>query len=342
MDLQTFLEDKAEKPVFAIAAVSMIARAAAYYSGQADKFRALLGPSGMEWYNTITGISLAAGCELLGSIAGRNWRRNSREAHEATARKGLNKAEREALVKYFRGKAYMDLAFMVVGVVSSFIAALSFLMESNPDHTPGAVTSEVVLTVLLLSVTSYLGIFKDSKREDATEAQAAKAQALSNRIIDSAGQRIAANAHTPQDVRLFARALPKQDRERFLAAFAAETADDPHWTTTDIVNWLDCNHPAGKRGITRKLARLEATGAPVMRNEKGQYIIPRSQVFLHFADDFLAMSRNSQSSPSVRTLRRSSGPLNAQESQRDSDGEPSMTGGRQAGASAGAVTPSVA
>ena len=338
-DLQAWLEERAQGPVYASAVLSMVMRAALFYSGQGATFERMVGVAGMSAINTVTAVGLAGGGELMGSIAGRSWKRNRVEAREAKLRRDLKPQERDAMAEHFASAARIDFFFMLIGVVASYIAAFSYMWIANQDHSFGAVLGELVLTTLLIAIVTYLGVFKENKRTNASEARAARADALSDQIVDNAGQRIATNHATPQDVRLFARALPtKADRDRFLAAFASETPDDPHWTTTDIAIWLNCTeNTAAKRQITRKLARLADAGAPVMRDDRNAYRVPRSAVFLHFADDFLAMSQASASggrrTPTARSIGRQSGPMNAQYQASDSDAALSTSGAGQAGAS---------
>lgn len=341
-DLQGWLEERAQGPVYAMAATSMVLRAALFYSGQGANFEHLMGPLGMGIINGVTAIGLAAGGELLASIAGRSWKRNRAEASEAKLRTDLKPMQRDVMASLFGEKARVDFWFMLVGVGASFLAAMSYMWIANPDHSLGAVVSEVVLTGLLLSIMTYLGIFKEGKRRNVAEEQAERAQDVASQIVDEAGKRIAAGVHTIQDVRVFARALPRVARDKFLAAFAAETPDDPTWTTTDIANWLNCESQAGKRQITRKLAKLAETGAPITRDERGAYRIPRSAVFLHFAEDFQKMLAGGQQTPSVRTIRRPSGPVNAQDQTGDMDKKGSATGAGQASEDLPSVVTSVA
>jgi len=330
-DLQAWLEERAQGPVYASAVVSMVLRAALFYSGQGAAFERMVGSAGMSTINAVTAVGLAGGGELMGSIAGRSWKRNRIEAREAKIRRDLKPQERDVMAKHFTGAAWIDFTFMVIGVAASYIAAFSYMWTTFPDHSPGTVLSEVVLTTLLIAIVTYLGVFKESKRKNTTEARAARADALNDQIVDSAGLRISANQHTIQDVRIFARALPtKADRDRFLAAFASETPDDPHWRTTDIANWLGSDDPAVKRQITRKLGKLADAGVPVMRDDKNAYIVPRSVVFLHFADDFLRMAREGHVTPSARTITRHSGQFAAQSADVDSDTATPATGAGQA------------
>lgn len=328
-DLQGWLEERAQGPVYAMASASMILRAALFYSGQGAQFEQMVGPFGMGLINALTAIGLAAGGELLASIAGRSWKRNIAESAEASMRTDLKPMQRDVMATLFLKKARTDRLFMLVGVGASFIAAMSYMWIANPDHSVGAFISEFVLTALLLSIMTYLGIFKEGKRRNVAEEQTERAEDVHSRIVDAAGARIAAGTHTVQDVRIFARALPRLARDKFLAAFAADTPDDPTWTTTDIANWLNCNHQAGKRQITRKLARLAETGAPITRDERGAYRMPRSAVFLHFAEDFQGMLHSGQNTPTMRTVRRPSGPVNAQPMASDTDSDPSASSAGQ-------------
>lgn len=341
-DLQNWLEEKAQGPVYAMAVAAMVLRAALFYSGQGTAFEKMVGAFGMGLINGVTAIGLAMGGELLGSISGRSGRRNKAEAAEAAMRTDLKKEQRAALAAMYEAKAKTDFTFMYIGLLASFAAAMSYMLTSNPDHGLVAVGGEFVLTGLLLAIITYLGIFLDVKRKDRSQEHQEMAIDLSGQVVHEAGQRIIEHSHTIQDVRLFAGQLPKVARDRFLAAFASETPNDPMWTTTDLANWLGCNHSAGKRQLTRKLQRLQTAGQPITKNERGSYQLLRSTAILNFAEDFTAALAGGQVTPSVRTVPRPSGPATAQNRAVDSDTGQSPSGAGQAvmataGAAAGAA-----
>lgn len=289
--VQGFLEHRAEGPAFALAVLCMVARASQFYSGGALLLARVLGPAGMAVFNIGSGIGLAVGCELLGSIAGRAWQLNKMEALEVRGRKGLARAERQALAEHFASRARLSFLFMCIGLGASVCAAFAFMWTESGSHSLSGILGELVVTLLLVSVIAYLGIFKESSQsESASEIASAQAVSLRASIVDAAGKRIATGKHTPQDVRLVARALPRAERERFEAALLPETANDPHWTVRDIASWLGCDTPAGRRQIVRKLSRLAEHGTGVLRDDTGAYRVPRSVVIATFAEDFLAIN----------------------------------------------------
>lgn len=288
--VQGFLEHRAEGPAFALAVLCMVARASQFYSGGALLLARVLGPAGMQVFNIGSGIGLAVGCELLGSIAGRAWQLNKAEALEVQGRKGLSRAERHSLAEHFAGRARLSFVFMAIGLGASVAAAFAFMWTETGSRLSWGTLGNIVVTVLLVAVVAYLGIFKESRGEDASEIASAQAVSLRAGIVDAAGKRIAAGTHTSQDVRLVARALPRAERERFEAALLPESANDPHWNVREIAAWLGCDTGAGRRQIVRKLAKLAEHGAAILRDDTGAYRVPRSVVIASFADDFLAIN----------------------------------------------------
>lgn len=289
--VQAWLETQAEGPAFGLAVLCMVARAAQFYSGGALALARILGPGGMTVFNILSGVGLAAGCELLASIAGRAWQSALTEAREVQGRRGLTRQERAALASHFQSKARLSLVFMCIGLAASVAAAFSFMWTETGQHSVTGILGELIVTVLLVSVVAYLGIFKESRGEDPADIASAQAYTIRAQVTDAAGRRIAAGTYSAQDVRIVARALPRAERERFESALTLDSALDPLWTARDIAVWLGCDTPAGRRQITRKLARLLDHGAGVLRDDTtGQYRVPRSIVFQHFADDFLTIN----------------------------------------------------
>lgn len=306
--VQGFIERRAEGPAFALAAFCMIARASSFYSGGAIALAHILGPRGLALFNGATGVGLAVGAELLGSIAGRQWQVNASEARDAGTRRGMTRHEREALAAHFASRARLSLVFMCVGLGASVAAGFSFLWGASGAgaHTFAGALGELVVTLLLVSIVAYLGIFKESRGDDPGELASVQAYAIRADIVREAGRRIASGKYAPQDVRIVARSLPRAERERFEAALTRESTDDPLWTVRDIAAWLGCDTPAGRRQITRKLARLMERGAGVLRDDaSGQYRVPRSVAALHFAEDYVSINRaGERRTPSARGLAR--------------------------------------
>lgn len=301
--VQGFIEHGAEGPAFGLAAFCMIARAAQFYSGGAIALAHVLGPGGLAMFNAATGVGLAVGAELLGSIAGRQWQASASEARDALALRGLTRHEREARAAHFRARARLSLFFMCIGLGASVAAGFSFLWGASGNHTLGGALGELVVTLLLVSVVSYLGIFKESRGEDPAELASAQAYGIRADIVRQSGARIAGGDYSAQDVHIVARSLPRAERERFEAALIRESVEDPLWSVRDIANWLGCDTPAGRKQITRKLSRLMERGAGVLREgDSGQYRVPRSVAALHFAEDFVSINRNGERrTPSART-----------------------------------------
>lgn len=326
--LQGFLEQRAEGPAFLIVFMCMIARASQFYSGGALSLRSLLGQGGMQVFDALTGVGLAVGCELLFAIAGRTWQANKRDARDAMARKGMSKAEKQALRDYYLSKARIAFLFMLIGLGASLAAAISFLWGASGDHSVGAAIGECVVALLLVAVVGFLAIFKESSGGDPDAESQAIARSGRASIVGEAGKRIAAGNYTARDVRIVARQLPKAERDKFEAALMPEDADDPQWTARDILSWLADDSAATKRRIQRRLSKLYDSGAGAVRDDStGQYRIPRSIVLQQFAEEFLNAHAPARVQAAVKNYAgppsqpRQTPPADAQEPPSDSDAD---------------------
>lgn len=287
--LQGFLETRAEGPTFTVVALCMIARAAQFYSGSALQLAQLLGRAGLQAFEILTGVGLAVGAELLFAIAGRNWQSHKREARDAMARRGVPRAEKIAQRDHYLDKSRVSFWFMLIGLGASLTAAFSFLFGANGDHTPGAILSDILVSLLLVAVVAYLAIFKETRGTDPGEAAQEQARAARTSAIAEAGKRIASGVYAPRDVRVVARQLPRAERDKFEAALLPDDVNDPQWTKRDILAWLGDDSTQTRRRIERKLSRLYENGAGVLRDDATKsYRIPRSIALRHFAEEFLA------------------------------------------------------
>lgn len=297
--LQDWVENRAASVAFLTAVVCVVLRGVQFWSGGALNLAQLLGAHGIAAFDIITGLGIALGSELLASIFGRQFLRSGAEAREASGRSGLKRAEREALVAEFRFRARLSLLFMVVGILASAGAGFSFLQATTKASGIGQDIAELAITGTLVLILTALGVFfqpPDRSAEMATE----HAQTMRTRILEAAAGRITKGLHSPQDVRLLAGSLGKAEREKFLAALAPQaTALDPLWTTADLYLWLDiADNPSLKRQVTRRLSKLAETGL-ITKNEKGQYIFPRSLAAIEFSGDFVSMRKGSPRISSV-------------------------------------------
>lgn len=289
--VQGFLEEKAEGPAFGLVAVCMMLRAVSFYSGNAHLLTNLLGPRGLAIFDDASGFGLTVGTELLMSIAGRQWQSNKREAREASARRGLNRQERAALVAHYQSKARLSLLFMLIGLGASVTAAFSFLWSATGITSIGGALSEILVSLLLVSVVFYLGVVKESKGVDASELASAQAHSIRGNVVDAAGRRIAAGSYGPQDVRIVAQQLERTERDKFMGALLPETPDDPMWTAKDIATWLGTESATARKQIARKLRKLADAGQGVIMDDTtGKYRVPRSVVVMHFAGDYVEVN----------------------------------------------------
>lgn len=296
--IQGWIEHSAEKPAFFLAFGSMVLRAAAFWSGGSFSIAALLGPRA--WlFNDVTGLGIGVGCELLGSIAGRQWQRYKAEAIEAGGRRGVTKAEREALVRHFQSRARLHMVYCALGLAASVVAGFAFFQSTSGNHSLGGDIGELAIAGVLVAIVSYLGIFKETQTDDPRELATAHARTIGSDIVSKAGARLAAGTYSRQDALLVAGALPKVERERFLAATLQSQEDDPIWTVNDLLSWMGAETLAARRQVQRKLSKLMASGAPITRDMDGKYLIPRSEAALRFAGDFQRIALGEARSPSA-------------------------------------------
>ncbi len=323
--VQGFLEEKAEGPTFAMVAICMMLRAVSFYSGNAHLLINLLGARGLAIFDDASGFGLTVGTELLMSIAGRQWQSNKREAREASARRGLNRQERAALVAHYQSKARLSLIFMLIGLGASISAAFSFLWTATGINSLGGAVSEILVSLLLVSVVFYLGVVKESKGVDASELASEQAHNIRGNVVDAAGRRIATGQYGPQDVRIVGQQLERTERDKFMAALLPETPDDPMWTAADIARWLGTEGATARKQIARKLRKLADGGQGVITDPAtGKYRVPRSVVVMHFASDYVEVNqrratRRNPSSAVDATVIRQTGAANPDNKQSDSD-----------------------
>lgn len=287
--LQHWLESKAAGPAFLIAAASVVLRGAAFWSGGAINLAAILGHTGVAWFNGGTGIGIAVGSELLASVFGRQWRRMQAERVEAAGRRGLHKAERAALCAHYAAQETIAKRYMLLGVAASLVASAFFLVTTTGAHGPAQIAAEVVIAGVLVAVMTGFGVFYEDRPDaDAAELAQGQARTMRARAVEAAAARVASGDYTPQDVRLSGSALPRAERDSYESALIVATPDDPMWSTAQLAEWLGCNDQAGRRSLQRKLVKLKESGAGVVKDDRTGYAIPRSVVAMHFADAYLA------------------------------------------------------
>lgn len=299
--LASWLESKGAALAYGAAIVSVILRAAQAYSGGAINLRAMLGPVGFTVLDALTGIGIAIGAEMLASVAGRQWRMYGRERMDARGRRGISKGERQALVAHYASEARRSLFFMGLGIVASLYGTLAFFAGAAGGEleTLGQRVGALAIASLMVSIITYFGVFHEPRQADPRAEATERARAATMDVVTAAGERIKRGEGSISDVRLLARQLPKQEGERFLAALAPDTPDDPYWQVADIAAWLGTDTPAVRRQLTRRLAKLEDEGAAIIRNERGAYLILRSAAVLYWMDDFLRIQRGERVTPTA-------------------------------------------
>lgn len=299
--LQHWIESRAAGPVFAAAAVCVMGRSATFWSGGAFSVQHVMGTTGLQVFNGITGFGIAAGAELLTSVFGRQWLRYEAEQREARMRRDLHRDQRAELAALYAFHARIAKWLAAIGVLASTAAGFMFLATTT-KATGAAVLGELLIAAILVIIMTGFGVFyQDRPDEDQQEQTTAHARSLRGRALDGAGERIQHGQYTAQDVQLVAGALPRGERDRFVAALLPDTPDDPRWTVKQIAEWLggDWTDKAGQRRIQRRLAKLLDAGVGVVRDERKGYTVPQSVLAMHFAGDFLGSHRrqNGNSGP---------------------------------------------
>lgn len=338
--LSEWLEGKGAAVAFVCAAVAMIARGALMYSGGSFNMAALFGAR-VVWFNIVFGLGLSVGCELSSSIAGRSWQAWSAEAQEAAEARGLTKAARAVRVRSFSRRALMMALWMLFFMLVSAAAAAFYAIVATGAHGL-ALAGEVTVAVVLVAVVNFLSVFNIPVPQAGREL-ARTAHDIRMAIIASAGERIRRGDHSPQDVRIYAGALPRADGARFQSAFLTETADNPLWGSREVARLFGSETDAAiRKMVSRRLKAIADAGGPVTKSATNAYQITRRDALEHFADELLSrLAPPDVAATLARPRERShSGPLAP-----DSDSDSRATGPAQprdsradgVGASAAAV-----
>lgn len=291
VSLQDWLETRGAVVAFIIAAVSMMLRGAEFYSGGSFILSRALGPNGTTVFNILSGLGLGVGCELVGSIAGRDWLYNQAEALEVDEQRGLTKPQRAARKRAFDKAAGRAQVFMWLGFAFSFAAAAYYSITTT-GASGWAIGLELIIAGALEAVLVYLGVFKQSHSSPAKEAEALGHELLRDVMITAAERIRDGMSYSMQDVRLVARAIKdRREAERFEAAYMTGSPDEPIWTTRDVMTWLgDPTSEALRKRINRKLSGEMARGGPVWKDNKtGAFQLAKGDVGRIFMDDYLAL-----------------------------------------------------
>lgn len=302
--LQDWLDTEASKFAWAVTFFSAVGRAASFYSGGALSLPHVLGPLGMAIFDIISGVGLAFGAEMLSSIAGRAWQRNTALAHEVMGRPNLKRQERESDKARYLAKAKIDLAGMVLGIVGTICAAFMFMFTATADHSLVNILNELLVTVLLVGIVTYLGVFNTTPHTDPSQTATDQAIEIRGAVADQSGRRIASGVYSPDDVYVVAAELPRGDKEKFIAALVRPEPDDPMWGTREMSDWLgladlpsEQDEAAARRRLVRLLAKYAKEDARIQKNAKGQYQVPRSLALTYLADLYIELHRAARRLP---------------------------------------------
>lgn len=305
--LQEWLDTEASKFAWALTVLSAVSRGASFYSGSATALTHLLGITGMRLFDGISGVGIAFGAEMLASIAGRAWQRNTASARAVMGAPNLKRQEREAERKGYEQKARIDFVGMCIGIFSTTSSSFLFLLASNADHAPLTIINEVLVTVFLVSIMTYIGVFNTTPRTDPSEQAQGQALEVRSATTEASGRRIASGVFSPDDVYVVASQLPKSERDRFVSALIRPEVDDPMWGTREMCDWLgvaalpsEQDELAARRRLTRLLAKVAKEDVRIQKNAKGMYQVPRSLALVYLADLYIELHRASQRAMSDR------------------------------------------
>lgn len=277
--LKRVIEERLEGPVFFVVLPLMVASAAQTFSGGVFNLPRLLGPLFPAW-QVGRGLGLGFGSETLTVIAGRSWRAWLREASEIKTRPGLSKLQRRILSAEAEAHARRSFIFMIVGVGASLFAGGSYYLSSARTMTPADLVNDLVATAVISAVVLYLGVFRDSKSDDATEEMLSGIQSGMNQAVDGAILRFKDGIASDVDISLIAENLPAQMQAKFRRA-VAKRVDGEMWTTAMLRAALNYGNDSTQarrlNSQVRKLAEKSELG--LQRGPDGKsWLIPRAVV----------------------------------------------------------------
>lgn len=285
-DLQRLIEERLVTPVFCVVLFFAVTTAAETFSGGVIDLPLLMGPLFGAW-QVIRGLGMGFGSELLAVISGRSWRVYKREEVEIRERRGLSKVQRAARVAHARSKARENMIAMIVGICGSVYASAIYYIKSASHVHALDLVSDIVATILATAVLLYIGVFKDSKSEDAAEEMIAGIQSGVNDSVHGAIGRFKQGIASDVDIALIAEHLPEQDRVKFRRA-VAKKVDGEMWTTGMIRQALGYGNDATMaRKINAKVNQLSRQPELALRrgDDGRSWLVPRGVVMDVWGED---------------------------------------------------------
>lgn len=257
-NLQYVIEHRLEGPVFAIVAAMMVIRAAQQFSGGALVMSRFLGPVWFPRFEIITGLGLGLGSEMLMTIAGRGWRAWKLDEAELAARPGLSKIQRASYVSHAQAQATYSFRFMLVGAGASLYTGVAFML-SNATASFGVALADVVTVAIISATVLYLGVFRDSRGQDSTQAALEHIDAGMSEALDAAIARFRDGTYTEIDTQLIAENLPPHKQARFRRAVAKQETGRM-WRTVQLREALGIGRDSlGIRDLNRQVNALAKT-----------------------------------------------------------------------------------
>lgn len=241
------------------------------------------------------GLSIAACCELLMSVAGREWLRFRRMIAAVMARRDMRPHERDAEARRLRGMVWLNGAFMLLGFGASVFSGIWFLLSLAPKGGKSGAVIDCAVTVIATASFLYFGALREDAGADPAERLEAEANRALLQMVEGAAGMLSdmrSGEITPGVfARLIGDALPPQVRSKFAPVVAQLAPPDAAVTWWDVGQlYTYAGGPAAsdgeKRRIRHKLKSLYERGVDGLRKDaRGAWLVSASVAREHFADD---------------------------------------------------------
>lgn len=294
------VEQRLEKPVFYSVLLVLVLRSATVFSGGILNLHALLGVFWFDAFQIVTGLGLALGSEMLMSLAGRSWRYWRKQETELAGTPGLSRIQRVSRVNEARANARISYWFMLIGAAASVGSGVWYLISNGGDA-----ALDVAICIVITAVVLYLGVLRETKRQDSAEAALADLDAGMDAALMTAVERFRENRHTEQDIRFITEHLPPHRQGRFRRA-VAKADGGRMWNAAQIREGLGVGADQTQvRAINRQinaLAKEPQNG--LAKDAAGRWLIPNAvvqDVWGEAMADYRAMARIGAAAAEVRT-----------------------------------------
>lgn len=243
--------------------------------------------------STLVGLAIAACCELLMSVAGREYLRYRRLAFGMLARRDLKEHERKAGAAQYQGQAGLSFVFLAIGFLASLFSGVWFLLGMAPHAGIGAAIIDGAVTLVATAAFLYFGALREDHGADPMERLEHEASRALFALVESAaavldgarGQEV-----TPGTLaRLISDGLPHQMRARFAPVVAQLAPPDEAvtwWNVAQVYTYAGADNEGAKRRIRARLKTLYDGGAAGVRKDgKGAWLVSASVCREALADE---------------------------------------------------------